>query len=62
MYRITYSYYHRDKDRFAPCGEPITKTVEADTIQQLNNLYQQARDNHDVYKYTIMNFKSIEQI
>lgn len=61
MYKIIYSYYERDKDRFSPKGMPIYGEVEASTIKALNKAFEEVRNNHDVFKYTIINFARIEE-
>lgn len=61
MYRITYNYFERDKINFQPKGMPIYGKVEAKTIKQLNKAFAEVRNYHDVYKYTLINFKEIEE-
>lgn len=63
MYRINYAYYKRDeKDRVVPKGQPIIGFVEGETIEQLNKRYAEMKENHDLFKYTLIIFRSIEEI
>lgn len=63
MYRINYAYYERDeKDRVIPKGQPIIGFVEGETIEQLNKRYTEMKENHDLFKYTLIIFRSIEEI
>ena len=61
MFRITYSYYRRDKN-FEPIGDAIVKYVDGETVKQVNNTFRSIRYNHDVSKYTPTNFWKVEEI
>lgn len=61
MFRITYTYYRIDKN-FEPIGDAIVKYVEGETIKQVNDAFQSVRDNHDLSKYTPINFRYVEEI
>ena len=61
MYVILYSYYDRNPKNREPIGQPIWGTVSGDTLPELNRNYQELRDNHDVFKYTQINFASIRE-
>ena len=61
MFRITYGYYRRDKN-FEPIGDAIVKYVEGETVKQVNDAFQSVRDNHDLSKYTPINFRYIREI
>ena len=63
MYRINYAYYERDeKNRITPKHKRFTGYVDGDTIEQVNNAFADVRYNHDVFKYTMLIFDSIEKI
>ena len=61
MFRITYSYYRRDKN-FEPIGDAIVKYVDGGTVKQVNDAFDFIRYNHDVSKYTSTNFWKVEEI
>ena len=61
MFRITYSYYRRDKN-FEPIGDAIVKYVDGETVKRVNNTFRSIRYNHDVSKYTPTNFWKVEEI
>ena len=63
MYRINYRYYERDeKDRVCPKGFPIESFVDGETIKQVNNNFANIRYNHDVFRYTMIIFDSVEEL
>ena len=61
MFRITYSYYRRDKN-FESIGDAIVKYVDGETVKQVNDAFNFIRYNHDVAKYTPINFRKVEEI
>ena len=61
MFRITYSYY-KINAWFKPVGTPFIRCVEGETIKQVNDAFQSVRNNHDVSKYTPINFYRVEEI
>lgn len=61
MYKIRYSFYERDKDKFSPKGQPIFGEVFGSTIKELDKNFAEVRNNHDVFKYTQINFASISE-
>ena len=63
MYRINYAYYERDeKNRITSKHKRFTGYVDGDTIEQVNKAFADVRYNHDVFKYTMLIFDSIEKI
>ena len=62
MFRITYGYYRRSKNFDFTTGSPIIEYVDGETIKQVNDAYSSVRDNHDVVKYTPINFYRVEEI
>ena len=61
MFRITYGYY-KINAWFKPVGAPFVRCVEGETIKQVNDAFQSVRDNHDLSKYTPINFRYIREI
>lgn len=61
MFRIIYSYY-KINAWFKPIGTPYIGHVDGKTIKQVNDAFQLVRNNHDVSKYTPINFYRIEEI
>ena len=61
MFRITYSYYRRDRN-FESIGDAIVKYVDGETVKQVNDAFHFIRYNHDVAKYTPINFRKVEEI
>ena len=61
MFRITYGYYRIDEN-FEPIGDAIVKYVDGETVKQVNGAYSFIRDNHDLSKYTPINFRYIREI
>ena len=61
MFRITYGYY-RINAWFKPIGTPYVRYVDGETIKQVNDAYDSVRHNHDVSKYTPINFYKVEEI
>ena len=61
MFRITYGYY-KINAWFKPIGTPYIGCVDGKTIKQVNDAFQLVRNNHDVSKYTPINFYRIEEI
>ena len=61
MFRITYTYYRRDKN-FEPIGDAIVKYVDGETIKQVNDAFHSIAYNHDVAKYTPTSFWKVEEI
>ena len=61
MFRITYGYY-KINAWFKPIGTPYIGYVDGKTIKQVNDAFQLVRNNHDVSKYTPINFYRIEEI
>ena len=61
MFRITYGYY-KINAWFKPIGTPFVGYVDGKTIKQVNNAFQSVRDNHDLSKYTPINFYRVEEI
>ena len=61
MFRIIYGYYQINA-WFKPIGTPYIGYVDGNTIKQVNDAFQLVRNNHDVSKYTPINFYRIEEI
>lgn len=61
MFRIVYGYYRIDEN-FELIGDAIVKYVDGETVKQVNDAFQSVRDNHDLSKYTPINFRYIEEI
>ena len=61
MFRITYGYY-KINAWFKPIGTPYIGYVDGKTIKQVNDAFQLVKNNHDVSKYTPINFYRIEEI
>lgn len=61
MFRIVYGYYRIDEN-FELIGDAIVRCVEGETIKRVNDVFQSVRDNHDLSKYTPINFRYIEEI
>ena len=61
MVRIIYGYY-KINAWFKPIGTPYIGYVDGKTIKQVNDAFQLVRNNHDVSKYTPINFYRIEEI
>ena len=61
MFRITYSYYRKDKN-LEPIGDAIVKYVDGETVKQVNDAFHSIQYNHNVAKYTPMNFRKVEEI
>ena len=61
MFRIIYGYY-KINAWFKPIGTPYIGYVDSKTIKQVNDAFQLVRNNHDVSKYTPINFYRIEKI
>ena len=61
MFRIIYGYFKIDEN-FKPIGTPFVGYVDGKTIKQVNDAFQSVRDNHDLSKYTPINFRYIEEI
>ena len=61
MFRIIYGYY-KINAWFKPIGTPYIGCVDGKTIKQVNDAFQLVRDNHDVSKYTPINFYRVEEI
>lgn len=61
MFRITYGYY-KINAWFKPIGTPYIGYVDGKTIKQVNDAFQLVRNNHDVSKYTPINFYRVEEI
>ena len=61
MFRIAYGYY-KINAWFKPIGTPYIGYVDGKTIKQVNDAFQLVRNNHDVSKYTPINFYRIEEI
>ena len=62
MFRITYGYYRRSENFDFTTGSPIIGYVDGETIKQVNDAFQSVRDNHDLSKYTPVNFCQVEEI
>ena len=62
MFRITYGYYRRSKNFDFTTGSPIIKYVDGETIKQVNDAFQSVRNDHDVSKYTPIDFYRVEEI
>lgn len=62
MFRITYGYYRRSENFNFTTGSPIIEYVNGETIKQVNDAYNVVRDNHDVVRYTPINFYRVEEI
>lgn len=62
MFRIVYGYYRRSENFNFTTGSPIIEYVDGETIKQVNDAYNVVRDNHDVVRYTPINFYRIEEI
>lgn len=62
MFRIVYSYYRRSKNFDFTTGSPIIGYVEGKTIKQVDDAFQLVRNNHDVSKYTPVDFYYIREI
>lgn len=63
MYRINYSYYeHDENNRITPKHKRFTGYVDGDTIEQVNKSFADVRYNHNLFKYTMLIFDSIEKI
>ena len=61
MFRIIYEYFKIDEN-FKPIGTPYVGYVDGKTIKQVNDAFQSIRDNHDLSKYTAINFCYIREI
>ena len=61
MFRSIYGYY-KINAWFKPIGTPYIGYVDGKTIKQVNDAFQLVRNNHDVSKYTPINFYRIEEI
>ena len=61
MFRIIYGYY-KINAWFKPIGTPYIGYVDGKTIKQVNDAFQLVWNNHDVSKYTPINFYRIEEI
>ena len=61
MFRIIYGYY-KINAWFKPIVTPYIGYVDGKTIKQVNDAFQLVRNNHDVSKYTPINFYRIEKI
>ena len=61
MFRITYAYYRKDEN-FEPIGDAIVKYVDGETVKQVNGAYHFVRNNHNIAKYTPINFYKVEEI
>ena len=61
MFRIIYGYY-KSNAWFKPIGTPYIGYVDGKTIKHVNDAFQLVRNNHDVSKYTPINFYRIEEI
>ena len=61
MFRITYGYYRIDEN-FEPIGDAIVKYVDGETVKQVNDAFHFIGDNHDLSKYTPINFRYIREI
>ena len=61
MFRITYGYY-KINAWFKPIGTPYIGYVDGKTIKQVNDAFQLVKNNHDVSKYTPINFYRVEEI
>ena len=61
MFRIIYDYF-KVNAWFKPIGTPYVGYVDGKTIKQVNDAFQSVRDNHDLSKYTPINFRYIEEI
>lgn len=61
MFRILYGYF-KINEKFEPIGTPYVGYVDGKTIKQVNNAFQSVRDNHDLSKYTPINFYRVEEI
>ena len=61
MFRIIYDYF-KVNAWFKPIGTPYVGYVDGKTIKQVNDAYNFVRNNHDVAKYTPINFYKVEEI
>ena len=61
MFRIIYEYF-KINAWFKPIGTPYVGYIDGKTIKQVNDAFQSVRDNHDLSKYTPINFRYIEEI
>ena len=61
MFRITYGYYRIDEN-FEPIGDAIVKYVDGETVKQVNDAFHFIDYNHDLSKYTPINFRYIREI
>lgn len=61
MYRIKYSYFRIDKN-FNHVGAPIYGSVSGTTIEAVMFRFNSVRLNHDLAKFTRVNFDFIEEI
>lgn len=61
MFRITYSYFRKDTNGKL-IGSPIIKHVDGETLKQVNDTFSFIRNNHNVSRYSIINFIEVEEI
>ena len=62
MFRIVYGYYRRSENFNFTTGSPIIGYVDGKTIKQVDEAFQLVRNNHDVSKYTPIDFRYIREI
>jgi len=61
MFRITYDYFRKDENGKL-IGSPIIKHVDGETLKQVNDTFNFIRNNHNVSRYSIINFIEVEEI
>lgn len=61
MFRITYDYFKKD-NHGKLIGSPIIKHVDGETLKQVNDTFNFIRYNHNVSRYSIINFIEVEEI
>ena len=64
MYRITYAYWKPIKNHpeWGKYGESIKDYVYGDTLEEVFDNFNMVRYQHDVVKYSMIDFINIEEI
>ena len=64
MYRITYAYWKPIKEHpeWGKYGESIKDYVYGDTLEEVCDNFNMVRYQHDVVKYSMIDFINIEEI
>lgn len=64
MYRITYAYWKPIKEHpeWGKYGESVKDYVYGDTLEEVCDVFNMVRYQHDVVKYSMIDFINIEEI